>query len=82
MLVVHQPPEIRARGEEPPYRQIAAWLRGLIQSGQLAQGAVLPSEKELTDLTGVGRSTARRAVALLRDEGLIRTVAHRGSYVA
>lgn len=77
-----QPPEIDSRGEEPPYRQVAAWLRGLIESGQLAPGAVLPSEKEITDLTGVGRSTARRAIALLRDEGLVRTVPQRGTYVA
>lgn len=78
---VHQPPEIDSRGEEPPYRQVAAWLRDLIESGRLAPGEVLPSEKELTDMTGVGRSTARRAIALLRDEGLVRTVPQRGTYV-
>ncbi len=31
---------------------------------------------------GVARTTARRAIAWLRDQGAIRTVAGRGSYVA
>jgi DNA-binding GntR family transcriptional regulator len=30
--------------------------------------------------TGVARSTARRAVALLREQGVVYTVAGRGSY--
>jgi len=30
---------------------------------------------------GVARDTARRAIAVLRDEGLVRTVPHRGTYV-
>ncbi len=31
---------------------------------------------------GVARTTARRAIAWLREQGAIRTVAGRGSYVA
>lgn len=31
---------------------------------------------------GVARTTARRAVALLRDRGLVETVPQRGSFVA
>lgn len=77
-----EPPEIDYRGEEPPYRQVAAWLRDRIHSGQLRAGQVLPSEKEIMDLLGVGRSTARKAVEVLRDEGLVYTVPQRGSYVA
>jgi GntR family transcriptional regulator len=41
----------------------------------------LPSEKTLVDLFGVARDTARRAVQALRDEGLVRTVPQRGTYV-
>ena len=59
------------RGEEPPYRQAAAQL-----------GEVLPSEKALMGQCEIGRSTARRAIALLREEGYVYTVAHRGTYVA
>ena len=41
----------------------------------------LPSEKDLVDLFGVARDTARRAVQVLRDEGLVETIPHRGTYV-
>jgi GntR family transcriptional regulator len=42
---------------------------------------VLPSEKDLMDTFGVARTTARRAIALLRTEGLAETIPQRGSYV-
>ena len=75
-------PEIVYRGELPPYLQVAAWLRSRIESGELAPGDVLPSEKELTDVTGLARITVRKAVRVLREEGLVYTVAQRGTYVA
>jgi len=40
-----------------------------------------PSEKELVDTFGVARTTARSAIAWLREQGAVRTVAGRGSYV-
>ena len=75
-------PEIDYRAELPPHRQIAAWLLGRIESGELAVGQPVPSEKELMDLFGVARTTVRRAIAYLRDQAVIRTVPGRGSYVA
>lgn len=77
-----EPPAIEHRGEEPPYQQVASWLRGRIESGDLRPGDVLPSEKDLMDGTGLARVTVRKAMRVLRDEGLIYTVATRGSYVA
>lgn len=74
-------PEIDYRAELPPHRQIAAWILARIESGDLQPGQPVPSEKELTDLFGVARTTARRAVGWLRDEGAVRTVPGRGSYV-
>ena len=41
----------------------------------------MPTESELVEEFEVARTTARRAVAVLRDEGLIYTVPNRGSYV-
>ncbi|MFE5901119.1 GntR family transcriptional regulator [Streptomyces sp. NPDC056488] len=73
--------EIDHRAPEPPYRQIAADLTAEIKRGDLAPGRPLPSEKELTELYGVARETARRALAVLREQGLIYTVTGRGSYV-
>ena len=67
---------------EPPHRQIAAWLRLKIQSGEYPPGRRIPSEKDIMDLSGVARTTARRAVEVLRNEGLVVTTQGRGTYVA
>lgn len=66
----------------PPYRQIAAILRRRIESGQYAPGTRIPTESELVEAFEVARTTARRAIEVLREEGLIYTVPQRGSYVA
>jgi DNA-binding GntR family transcriptional regulator len=81
-LIVMDAPEIDYRAELPPHRQIAAWILARIESGDLQAGQPVPSEKELVDVFGVARTTARRAIAWLRDQGAVRTVAGRGSYVA
>jgi GntR family transcriptional regulator len=75
-------PEINPRSAVPPYRQIAAWLRSRIEADEFRPGEdPLPSEKDLVDLFGVARDTARRAVQVLREEGLVETIPQRGSYV-
>jgi GntR family transcriptional regulator len=66
----------------PPYRQIAEILRQRISSGQYRADARIPTESELVEEFEVARTTARRAVSVLREEGLIYTVPARGSYVA
>jgi GntR family transcriptional regulator len=81
-LIIVEPPKINPRAAEPPYRQIASWLRVRIEAGEFRPEIdPLPSEKELGELFEVARETARRAVAVLRDEGLVRTVPQRGTYV-
>jgi GntR family transcriptional regulator len=75
-------PEINRRGAVPPHRQIAAWLRTRIDAGEFRPDEdPLPSEKDLVGLFGVARDTARRAVQVLRDEGRVVTIPHRGTYV-
>ena len=51
------------------YQQIAADLRGRI--AELGGGRLLPSESDLSAEFGVSRVTVRRALELLRDEGLV-----------
>jgi DNA-binding GntR family transcriptional regulator len=53
------------------YRRLAARLRAQITSGELQPGQRFPSEKDLVDGFGVSRDTARKAVAILRSEGMI-----------
>ena len=65
----------------PPYRQIAGILRRRIESGQYPPDTRIPTESELMETFEVARTTARRAIAVLREEGLIYTVPQRGSYV-
>jgi DNA-binding GntR family transcriptional regulator len=65
----------------PRYRQIAAELRGAIETGRLASGAVLPSEAQLIARHGVSRATVRQALALLESDGLISTHPGKGRYV-
>jgi DNA-binding FadR family transcriptional regulator len=71
-----QPTEIRQ------YVQLASWLRAEIVSGRIALGARLPGEEALKRNFGVDRSVVRRAVQLLREEGLVVTRHGAGSFVA
>jgi GntR family transcriptional regulator len=66
---------------EPLYVQLAGILRRRIESGELARLDSLPSESTLTQEHDVSRDTVRRAVAILREEGLVFTIAQRGTYV-
>ncbi|WP_246180402.1 GntR family transcriptional regulator [Kocuria coralli] len=55
------------------YRQIAEDLRRRIVSGEMAEGALLPTEAALCELWGTSRGPVRNALAQLRREGLIDT---------
>lgn len=69
-------------GQVPRYRQIAAIVRERITSGELEPGRPIPSEAQIQAEFGVARETARRAVALLREEGHVVTVPGMGTYVS
>jgi DNA-binding GntR family transcriptional regulator len=68
-------------GPVAPYLQVANILRAEITSGKYPKGSRIPTESELVERFEVARSTARRSIAVLREEGLIQTVPQRGSYV-
>lgn len=65
--------------ETPLYRQLAGVLREQIASGAIARR--VPSVKSLVQEFGIAQGTAERALALLREEGLIRSVMGRGHFV-
>jgi GntR family transcriptional regulator len=53
------------------YLEIADDLRRRVASGELAAGRVLPSEAELGKAYAASRVTVRRALDVLREEGLV-----------
>jgi GntR family transcriptional regulator len=65
----------------PPFRKIAQVLRGDILAGRIAPGERLPSENELADHHETTRATVRKAIALLRSEGLVLSEQGRGAFV-
>ena len=64
-----------------PSRTIAEAIRSQIESGELPPGAQLPSERDLASAYGTARNTAREAVRLLADAGLVITDQGKGSFV-
>jgi GntR family transcriptional regulator len=62
-------------------QQVADALREDIQSGALPAGTFVPSEAELQARFGVSRGTARNAIALLGEWGLVATAHGKGSIV-
>lgn len=58
--------------EAPRYRQIASELAEDIRRGRYGIGMMLPGELELCAHYGVSRHTARDALRVLQDQGLIR----------
>lgn len=67
--------------ERFPYRRILDDLRENILTGRFAPGERMPSEYDLADEYGTSRPTVRRALAVLRAEGLIITEQGRGAFV-
>lgn len=65
----------------PPYKRVADVLRDEIDRGVLQPGQQLPSHRELQERFEVANMTARSALRVLREEGLIHTIQGRGSFV-
>lgn len=60
-----------SESDELPSHRIAAALRTKIANGELTPGDRVPSTRQLVRDWGVAMATASRALALLRDEGLV-----------
>lgn len=68
-------------GPEPLYEQIAVILGSRIADGTYAPRRRVPSEAAICEEFNVSRPTARAALQLLIQRGLIITVRGKGSFV-
>lgn len=68
--------------DKPIYEQVSSQIKDLIVSGELAEGAQLPSIRALANSLGISAITTKRAYADLEAEGLIETVQGKGCFVA
>lgn len=64
------------------WAQIRDELKARILRGAYRAGQPIPSETTLVQEFGVARNTIRKATRALREEGLITTVPHLGSFVS
>ncbi len=67
---------------DPIYEQIVRQVRAQILSGDLKEGQALPSIRKLAQNLQISVITTKRAYDELEREGLINTVAGKGTFVA
>jgi DNA-binding FadR family transcriptional regulator len=63
------------------YRQIAGQIATLIANGEFATGGRLPSERDLSALLGVSRTSVREAIIALEMSGLVEVRVGTGIFV-
>lgn len=75
-------PAVDPSRPEYVYVQVADDIERKIKAGKLAPGAMLAGERALAEEYGVALNTARGAVRLLRERGLVVTLPAKGTFVA
>ncbi|MDI6822882.1 MAG: GntR family transcriptional regulator [Bacillota bacterium] len=70
------------RGPVPLHAQLKEILQNWVESGQLARGERMPSERELCERFHVSRTTVRQALAQAEREGLLVRIHGKGTFVA
>ncbi len=81
-MIVYGLSVIEFRDNAYVWVQVRDVLKTRIIEGTYRPGQVVPSESTLVQEFGVARNTIRKAVKALREEGLITTVPHLGSFVS
>jgi GntR family transcriptional regulator len=81
VLIMSDAPRFDPVSPVPLYEQAADWVASAIESGELAHGQKLPSERDLADQWQIGYQTVRRAMRELRERGLIVSVVGKGTFV-
>jgi GntR family transcriptional regulator len=71
-----------ATSPTPLYLQLADAIRKRIADGEIGTGDALPSERELSQSTGISRVTVRKAIDALFREGLLSRRHGSGTYIS
>jgi len=66
----------------PMHHQLKEMIREQVLGGALAANTQLPSERELCEKYGISRTTVRRAMSELLQEGLVYTTVGKGTFVS
>ena len=74
--------EIHYDVPDPVYVQVADDLDRRIREGEWQPGHRIMSEASMVQEYGIARGTARKAVDVLRDRGLVVSISGRGHFVA
>src|SRR5262245_57663 len=81
MLMDFSKLKIRNGSSQPLYSQLLEALENAIESGDLAIGTRLPSERALADQLGISRTTVMSAYRELESRGLLHSHVGRGTFV-
>lgn len=68
--------------DKPIYEQISSQIKNMIMSGELSEGAALPSIRLLAKELRISVITTKRAYSELEQDGFIETVTGKGSFVS
>lgn len=68
-------------GPDPLYLQVADDIAAKIESGELPPGRQILGDERMAQEYGVGRGTAKHAIRVLKERGLVRGVNGRGTFV-
>ncbi len=73
---------VNRKNPESMTRQLTNQLSGLIKTGALAAGELLPSERTLADTLGVARNVVRRSYDYLTSGGHVESQGRKGRRVS
>lgn len=73
---------IQPSSAEPIYRQIADQLRRLVASGQVTEGTMLPSVRDMAAAHVINPMTVSKAYSLLESEGMLERLRGKGMVIS
>ncbi|MDR3038876.1 MAG: GntR family transcriptional regulator [Candidatus Adiutrix sp.] len=75
------PADIRISHKGPAYLQLAGLIKYKIAHGEYSPGSKIPAESVISRTYGVAVMTVRQAISLLAEQGLVKRVHGRGTFI-